>query len=45
MSQQHRTTFRESTEIELAIEQTIQKKIKPYFNEFAAYALFIEKAK
>ena len=33
---------RESTEIELAIEQTIQKKIKPYFNEFAAYALFIE---
>ena len=34
---------RESTEIELAIEQTIQKKIKPYFEEFAAYALFIEK--
>ena len=34
---------RESTQIELAIEQTIQKKLKPYFEEFAAYALFIEK--
>ncbi len=34
---------RQSTEIELAIEQTIQKKIKPFFEEFAAYALFIEK--
>ena len=34
---------RESSEIELAIEQTIQKKIKPFFEEFAAYALYIEK--
>lgn len=32
----------QSSQIELAIEQTIQKKIKPYFDEFAAYTLSIE---
>ena len=32
----------QSSEIELAIEQTIQKKILIYFEEFASYALYFE---
>ena len=32
---------KESSDIELTLEQTIQKKIKPFFNEFAAYALYL----
>ena len=32
---------KESSDTELTIEQTIKKKIKPYFDEFAAYAFYL----